>query len=296
MYDWQLFVDFIPIFIIYVFASDPTSAIQFSGSTLGKFVAICIIVFYASVNTTYGIFVCMLVLVYYQSDLVEEILNIEHGIAMENRLAEMNRAFQERSDRFHVYQAPTPVKLNWGESNARTTMVDVPDTLDPQLTRSVPSVPSVLSGLSVPSVLEEGFSPNDPSIFSYVPVKSYRSVAEDVLDNKEKKAELMAIFRKDNCVDGRLQHRGLDVHREMSDHVFREIRFDDEKHKCNVCDPGCGFSIIEEKLKQEDELKRPVKSNDIFTSNFEFIQGLFTTSASVLTAPIPSEMSIVAVL
>jgi hypothetical protein len=268
----SLLVDFIPIFLVYAFAKEPVATIQFSGSTLGKLIAICLIAFYTSVNATYGIFVCLLVLVYYQTDLVEEILNMDRSLAIEARLSQLNAAFYRQNgipgnQPFHG--------LNGGEnpyatSNAPTTMVEVPESLTPK-----------------PDDLSEGFRPNDASLYAYTPVKPYRAVAEDVIDNKEKKAELMAIFRKDHCVAGRLVHRGGDVQPEMTDHVFREIRFDDEKHKCNVCDPQCGFSIIEERLSNESDLRMPKSSNDFWTSNLDYVVSRITDTTNWLNAAIP---------
>ena len=264
----SLLADFIPIFLVYAFVSDPIDSIQFSGSTLGKFIAICIIAFYTSIHSTYGVFVCLLILVYYQTDMVEEILNMEHGLAIESRLAEMNAAFYRQNG--IPFRAADQNDSVYADSNALTTMVEVPDTLP-----------------NKPAELLEGFRPNEPGMYTYTPVKSYRSLAEDVIENKEKKAELMAIFRKDNCVNGRLVHRGVEVSREMTDHVFREIRFDDERHKCNVCDPECGFSIIEEKLSAETELKLPKSSNDVLSSNIDYVISRFTSTTNWLNNAIP---------
>jgi hypothetical protein len=167
-------------------------------------------------------------------------------------------------------------------------MVEVPLTPKPE---SLPSesLPSYsLQSESLPSYsLTEGFKPNDAGLYAYTPVKPYRVHAEDVLENKERKAELMAIFRKDRCVDGRLVHRGMDVKSEMADHLFREIRFDDETHKCNVCDPHCGFSIIEEKLAKESELTLPKSANDAWTFNLDYVAERITATTNWLNQAIP---------
>ena len=268
----HLLVDFIPIFLVYAFAKEPVAAIQFSGSTLGKFIAICIIAFYTSVNATYGMFVCLLILVYYQTDLVEEILNMDRSVAIEARLAELNAAFYRENGipgnrPFHGLNGS---ESSYAKTNAPTTMVEIPESLTPK-----------------PDDLSEGFRPNDASLYAYTPVKPYRVHAEDVIENKGKKAELMAIFRKDHCVNGRLVHRGCDVHPEMCDHIFREIQFDDETHKCNVCDPQCGFSIIEERLSNDGELRLPKSSNDFWESNMDYVSSRFTDATNWLNRAIP---------
>ena len=69
-------------------------------------------------------------------------------------------------------------------------------------------------------------------------------------------------FRKTNCDDKkRLKNLGGTVRPEMADHVFREIKFPSDSAKCNPCDESCEFSIIEERLNQEENL-RPTSSSD----------------------------------
>jgi len=255
----ELCIDFIPILIVYFFISDPKSAVLFSGSTLGKLISICIIAFYTSVNMVYGVFVCLLILVYYQTDFVEEILNAGQNDWMETQLNEMNASF---TNSLYVRESPNTYygggEPAWGNANGKTTIAEI----------SLPKPIIQISGFT-PEKNVEGFASNDPSKYAYEPVKSYRSVAEDFLENKDKKAELMAIFRKEHCKNGTLTHRGLEVNSEMSDHIFREIKYDNEYNKCNPCNVSCEFSIIEEKIQTESELQTPVRSNDVFTRIFQ---------------------------
>lgn len=261
----ELCVDFIPIIIVYLFASYPRDFVLISGSTLGKFVALCIITFYTLVNPMYGLFVCLLIVVYYQTDFVEEILNIERGEWMEQQMMEMSAVINENG-----------LHREYASATGRTTIADFefqPEPTNDKLANDK---------------LEEGFQANDPALYSYIPVRSYRSLTEDVLDRKEKKAELMAIFRKDNCENGRLVHRGMDVHPEMSDHVFREIKFDNEFHKCNPCDSTCSFSIIEEKVRLEAQLQTPVRSNDAMETYSKIIQDAFAQTTGTIYGYIPN--------
>jgi len=284
----ELCVDFIPIFIVYLFASYPRDFVLISGSTLGKFVALCIITFYTLVNPMYGLFVCLLIVVYYQTDFVEEILNIERGEWMEQQMMEMSAVINENGKH-----------REYASANGRTTIADLETQTDSK------------NKLTDANKLTEGFQANDPALYSYIPVRSYRSLTEDVLDRKDKKAELMTIFRsipetkskeyeesqanvvrrtfrKDNCENGRLVHRGMDVHPEMSDHVFREIKFDNEFHKCNPCDPTCSFSIIEEKIRLEAQLQAPVRSNDVMETYSKIIQDAFTQTTGTIYGYIPN--------
>jgi hypothetical protein len=47
----------------------------------------------------------------------------------------------------------------------------------------------------------------------------------------------------------------------MTDHVFREIQFPTNSSKCNPCEESCEFSIVEERLNREEQL-RPTFSKD----------------------------------
>ena len=239
----KIAMDFIPILLFYWFLVDSKNAIEWSVSTLGKLVSICVIAFYASVKPVYGIFVCLVILVYYQSDWVEETLNMERSDQIEYQLAKMNAEWRNRTYPnvvLHPFPGQTPV---YADVSGQTTFLEYGNS------RELLPTPDLK--------MWEGFQSNDPTLYSYTPVKPYRRVAEEIMENREKKAELMAIFRKEHCANGKLLHRGMDVAPEMSDHIFREIHFHDETNKCNVCHPDCQFSIIEEKIATERELQTP---------------------------------------
>jgi hypothetical protein len=70
----RILEQFIPILIIFVLLAYPKTIIKFSHSILGRFVAVCIIIFYSAVDKYLGIIVCGLVILYYQTDYVEGML------------------------------------------------------------------------------------------------------------------------------------------------------------------------------------------------------------------------------
>jgi hypothetical protein len=59
-------------------------------------------------------------------------------------------------------------------------------------------------------------------------------------------------FRKENCKGRELMYKNNKVNNEMAEFVFPELKMGE--HKCNACDKGCRFSIIESKLSVEKEL------------------------------------------
>jgi hypothetical protein len=56
-------------------------------------------------------------------------------------------------------------------------------------------------------------------------------------------------FVKNNCHEGRLKHKAMNVKSEMAPHVFAELNYTGSH--CNPCSPTCGFSIIEEKMRSQ---------------------------------------------
>jgi hypothetical protein len=69
--DTQMVEEFLPILIIFIILAYPKTAIKFSHSILGRFIAVSLIIFYSSIDKYLGLFVCGLVIFYYQTDFVE---------------------------------------------------------------------------------------------------------------------------------------------------------------------------------------------------------------------------------
>jgi len=66
-----LFAEILPLILFYLFFANSDFMIWFSLSYLGKLCAILIIIFYSSIHWIYGLFFCVVVILYYQSDLIE---------------------------------------------------------------------------------------------------------------------------------------------------------------------------------------------------------------------------------
>lgn len=67
-------------------------------------------------------------------------------------------------------------------------------------------------------------------------------------------------FRDENCSSGILKSNDLTVNPEMAEHIFNDLKFDG--NPCNPCNPMCKFSIMEKKIKIEEELVKPKNSNE----------------------------------
>ena len=63
--------EFIPIIVFYLLVSYSDEMIMFTHTTFGRLVVVGLILFYASIHYVYGILVCLFIIFYYQTDVVE---------------------------------------------------------------------------------------------------------------------------------------------------------------------------------------------------------------------------------
>lgn len=84
-------------------------------------------------------------------------------------------------------------------------------------------------------------------------ISAYRLTEYDDDDSEHESSDaLKKEFRKENCKGRELMYKNNKVNNEMAEFVFPELKMGE--HKCNACDKGCRFSIIESKLSVEKEL------------------------------------------
>ena len=79
----EIVAQFIPILILFLLLKYSNDFVNFSFTVLGKLIAMFIIIFYAQIDITVGLCICGLVILYYQSDYVENMLNIDEIIAFD---------------------------------------------------------------------------------------------------------------------------------------------------------------------------------------------------------------------
>jgi hypothetical protein len=73
-------LQFIPIILVFLLLTYSKSIAIFSHTILGKLVAIALIIYYTVFDKLVGLFVCSLVIFYYQMDYVESMLNLDIGL------------------------------------------------------------------------------------------------------------------------------------------------------------------------------------------------------------------------
>ena len=80
----KILINFIPIVLIFLLATYTPQFAGFSQSSLGRLLAILLILFYLKLDFLTGLFVCILVIVYYQTDYVEGFSQMLNEVKQEN--------------------------------------------------------------------------------------------------------------------------------------------------------------------------------------------------------------------
>lgn len=118
-----------------------------------------------------------------------------------------------------------------------------------------------IEGKTMAEYIEE----KEPAPLEYEEIKPAKSSSKTAVEAFEdfsegyKPDEVQNAFRKQNCKNGTLKYKNMQVNNEMAPHIFPEIKFTD--HYCNVCRPSCKFSIIEAKFRAEDKIGKQDKSS-----------------------------------
>jgi hypothetical protein len=213
----KIISQFIPIVIIFLLLSYSSELAIFSHSILGKIISILIIGYYTTIDKYVGLFVCILFIFYYQTDYVESMLNIND--------------------------------YNWDWK------VDHDFVGDYLFIESFSELkPGCNCGSPKPfqEAKKEGKLEDENLILKgYEKFENYRELYDDKDESHE---EVKDTFRKENCSsNGVLKYKNMEVKNDMAEHIFPELKFKNET--CNPCSKTCDFSIIESRIKTEDELK-----------------------------------------
>ena len=227
-------IEWVTIITIFLFASFPREMIELSETSLGKLFFATIIIYYAMIDTIYGIIACAVVIVYYQMDLYHSLIAIHRDTLLTENMMMMQDSILNDA-----------ISGNAGMYSDMTVLLE-----------------DFRSSVDGKGPVFESYTSGDSSVYSYTPVSEFKNDFESELLRGSKKKELLDVFRKSNCDQkGNLKFKGSTVRPEMADHVFREIQFSNNSAKCNPCNESCEFSIIEERLNREEGL-RPGSSKD----------------------------------
>ena len=284
----NIIIEFIPILLLFLLVSYTDKIVQFSNSVLGKLAAMIIIILYSTIDTIHGLSVCLIFILYYMSDYVENMLNREglEGNADETTTAAPTKTSSAPTTTAPTTAAPTtaaptktstttttaapttaaPTKTSSAPTKTSTTTTTEPTTTAPTKTSTTTAAPTTAAPTktsSEPTKPSERANPTKPS------ERDSTESFENLIDaygkppayNKNNEAA-KEMFKKEYCEKGHLIYKGQLVNPEMSEHIFPEIKLNHEK--CNLCDPACDFSIKEEQMRIENDLIKPKSSNDWF--------------------------------
>lgn len=207
---------FIPIILIITLLSYSKEFVNMSNTILGKIFAICIVLFYTSLDKYMGLVLCLLVIVYYQSDFVESMLNTDDVMdkLFENFEASKKEALSNPTQGDKQIQDGDKKKSQLQENMSSLSDVYAADTKKEQDEDD-----------------EQG---------------------KEGMTNRKEGMTAVSDFRKENCKGNKLLSKGSEVKPDMVKHIFPNVEF--AEHTCNVCDESCNFSIIENRLQTEKEL------------------------------------------
>ena len=228
---------FIPIIVIITLLSYSKEFINMSNTILGKIFAICIVLFYTSLDKYMGLVLCLLVIVYYQSDFVENMLNTDD---MMDKLFE-NFESSKKDDLSNSNQGDKQIqdgdkkKSLLQENMSLLSDVYAADTKKDQDENDD-------QGKEGMTTRKEGMTKQ----------KEGMTTRKEGMTKQKEGMTTVSDFRKQNCKGKKLLSKGSEVKPDMVKHIFPNVEFAD--HTCNVCDDSCNFSIIENRLKTEKEL------------------------------------------
>lgn len=204
MKNTEIIIQFIPIIIIFTLLKFSKEFVNFSFTILGKLIAILIIIFYSYFDIMVGLCVCGLVILYYQSDYVENMLNISDVIEIDD-------------------------------------IIDMPGL---EIDYNADGIPD--DGMYLVPMATSNDSKKQRQ------VKRKKTCKNNCEGMTNYKPELIDQFKKENCVGGELKYKDMTVKKDMAEHVFSEIAFDNRP--CNACSNTCKYSIIEGKIKTEEKM------------------------------------------
>ena len=264
----NIIIKLLPIILVSILFLYKEDTIEFSHTILGRFIAVAIILFYLSCNILYGLLSCLLVILYYQFDCVESRSNSK--INMVNL-----EGFQEGAGPLDniMQQIDTKIDAKIGDIKGDITNLkndikgvksDINDfKTDVSIVKA--DINTVKTDITTVKTDVAMNSTDIIKIMNTAPKKetsgftNYSNLYDEL--NPRNKSEFKQYFRNQNCKNGELKFKNITVRNEIAPHIFPELKY--EKEPCNPCNDTCSFSIIEEKIKNEDALMKPVNSNNV---------------------------------
>jgi len=235
---------FIPIIVIITLLSYSKEFVNMSTTILGKIFAICIVLFYTSLDKYMGLVLCLLVIVYYQSDFVESMLNTDDMMdkLFENFESSKKEALSNPIQSDKQIQDGDKKKSQLQENMSSLSDVYAVDTENHQTKDEEPNKEGMATRKEGMATRKEGMTTR----------KEGMTTRKEGMTTRKEGMTTVSNFRKENCKGNKLISKGSEVKPDMVKHIFPNVEF--AENTCNVCDDSCNFSIIENRLQTEKEL------------------------------------------
>jgi hypothetical protein len=270
----KIIAGILPIILVSLLFLYKEDTIEFSHTILGRLIAVSIILFYISCNILYGLLACLLVILYYQFDFVESRSNLKINMVH-------LEGFQEGAGPLDniMQQIDTKVdaKLDARLGDIKTDITNLKNDIKgfkTDITDFKTDVSNVKGDINIVktdiSTVKSELATNSTDILKIAnsaPKKetsgftNYSNLYNDLKRDPNNKSQFKQYFKNQNCKKGELKFKNITVRNEIAPHIFPELKYENEP--CNPCSDTCNFSIIEEKIKNEDALMKPVNSNDV---------------------------------
>jgi nucleoid-associated protein YgaU len=288
----QIITKILPIIIIFFLIVHSRQTIEFSHSILGRLFAVSIIVFYIKCDILYGLLACLLVIFYYQSDFVEQynnendkikLINLEgfNEIVSEKPMTSQQIKQQAEADKAkaesekvmaEAEKAKAEAKIADAEAekakaeaktaNTEADIAKVEAQADKAKAETEKAKAKAEKAKIEEDKINDTISTNTNEVFT-----NYNELYPEVNSNmndhmkNDHSVDVKKYFKEQNCNKGLLKFKNISVKNEIAPHIFPELQYLDKP--CNPCSDSCNYSIIEEKMKTEEELVKPKNSNDI---------------------------------
>jgi hypothetical protein len=281
----QIIIKLLPIIIVFLLVVYSREFVELSHTILGKFMAVSIIVFYIKCDILYGLLACLLVIFYYQSDFVEQydnvrVINLEgfqEGAKSKKKKLSLPppppETPEEMEKRANAEQAVAEAEE--AKSNAEKAAAEAEEATSnaekAKTDAEVAEIEKEKAQITINATDNEQFS-NYNELYPD-PVAAH-------MQNDHKINDVKSYFKKQYCKKGELKYKNILVKNEMVTHIFPEVKF--ENGPCNPCLDTCKYSIIEEKMKTEEDLVKPKNSNDFVSYVLSLLFPVQTNTAPAI--------------
>jgi hypothetical protein len=285
----QIIAGILPIILVSLLFLYKEETIVFSHTILGRFFAVSIILFYISFNILYGVLACLFIILYYQFDFVESHndskINMISLEGFQEGATPMEDLMQKIDEKVEAKLGDIRTDIKNLKSDFKGFKTDITD-FKTDISNVKADINTVKTDISTVKTDVTTNSTDILKLMNTAPKKEKSGFTnynydEVVYAEPNTKNQIKTYFKNQNCKNGELKFKNITVKNEIAPHIFPELKYENEP--CNACSDTCKFAIIEEKIKTEDTLMKPVNSNNVIQSTNK------DTSATIPSIGVVSE-------